>query len=206
MIRKKSGNSKPLNSRDQTRNKGGNGLKFLAKKVCGFIENNCDLTVDEKKLVEYGGWIIFDTTIKYFCMIVIATVLLDFMTACIMAVCFALLRVKAGGYHAKSSFMCGFWMLVIITISAFIGKYLTVTTNMVLYIWIFLCILFYIALTKRGDKNKSLKVLFLITIFSGIAIFYIRGRTAIMFVMLLDLFTVLAPQKVEENDKVASSI
>ena len=177
-------------------------MKFLAKKVCGFIENNCVLTADEKKLVEYGGWIIFDTAIKYFCMIVIATVLLDFMTACIMAVCFALLRVKAGGYHAKSSFMCGFWMLSIITMSAFIGKYLTITVNVVLYTWILLCVLFYIALAKRGDKDESLKVLFIITIFSDIAIFYVQGRTAVMSVMLLDLLTVLVPQKIEENDKV----
>ena len=177
-------------------------MRRVAEKIVNLVFLGNSMDEDEKAAVSFGLWVILDTGIKYLCILLCVTILLDFFSACMLAVEFALLRLTGGGYHAKTSFMCGFWMVLITVLSALLQYIISFSALQVLMIGIVVvgALSFWTIdgsehPTRFAVKNNKWLFLLLILFYTGIAIIWKNTRTSIMMIIVLDSILVMISKK-----------
>lgn len=86
-----------------------------------YIENGC-LEKEKTELYVYSLERRLQTVIGMAAMIMIGTILFDFISVLLFVLSFKLLRECTGGYHLKSNMSCIIWSSIVMVLSLFISK------------------------------------------------------------------------------------
>ncbi|MEY8352035.1 accessory gene regulator B family protein [Lachnospiraceae bacterium 54-53] len=172
----------------------------LSTVLCNWLNKANPRSEDENIVIQYGFELVLDNVIKLFFIGSAGLLLGKGWETIVILLSFCVLRLQAGGVHAKSNVGCGLGMILVWSLSLIGSMFIKINAPIsvmlyVIYTIITACLaprsknLDYF--TDSSKKKKKLMSIIIMTILMSAAFFCVDLRELIIFPVTLEVLTLL---------------
>lgn len=180
----------------------------LSKVLCGCLNKINPKSEEENAVIQYGFELVLDNIIKLFFIGLAGALLGKGWETFVILLSFCVLRLQAGGVHARTDVGCALGMILIWGISLIGSMVIKIEPPFVIVLYaVYVVIIAALAprsknieyFTHASKRKKKLKSLIAVTLFMSVAFLNAGLRELIICPVTLEVLTLLPKNKNNTN-------